>query len=214
MSKHTNLDAKDTAYLQIVHILQHPTDRPTTKPTQTTMANAPNTNLSPLLVDRYVKSTTRSTQQCHQANEGKSGLEAERVRALGALCSLRSKKMLRVEKRPETPFIRNIEKAISIEDYVDRESTGARRWVEDAEAVVQHEQGDLKHAEITGLTTREPELICEEMIVAIGVSLSDLASSGSGENGEDEDGEETEQGKLSEDDEPGWVMGTITKTIQ
>jgi len=35
--------------------------------------------------------------------------------------------MLRVEKRPETPFIRNIEKAISIEDYVDRESTGARR---------------------------------------------------------------------------------------
>jgi len=80
--------------------------------------------------------------------------------------------------------------------------------------VVQHEQGDLKHAEITGLTTREPELICEEMIVAIGVSLSDLASSGSGENGEDEDGEETEQGKLSEDDEPGWVMGTITKTIQ
>jgi len=28
--------------------------------------------------------------------------------------------------------------------------------------------------------------------------------------GEDEDDEETEQGKLNEDDEPGWVMGTIT----
>jgi len=32
--------------------------------------------------------------------------------------------------------------------------------------------------------------------------------------GEDEDDEETEQGKLGEDDEPGWVMGTITKTAQ
>jgi len=52
------------------------------------------------------------------------------------------------------------------------------------------------------------------MLVAIGGSLSDLASSNNGEDGEDEDKEETEQGKLSEDDEPGWVMGTITKTVQ
>jgi hypothetical protein len=50
-------------------------------------------------------------------------------------------------------------------------------------------------------------------MAAIGDSLSDLASSDDGEDGEDED-EETEQGKLSEDDEPGWVMGTITKTVQ
>ena len=52
------------------------------------------------------------------------------------------------------------------------------------------------------------------MLVAIGDSLSDLASSDDGEDGEDDDDEETEQGKLSEDDEPGWVMGTITKTVQ
>jgi len=50
-------------------------------------------------------------------------------------------------------------------------------------------------------------------MAAIGESLSDLASSDDGEDGEDED-EETAQGKLSEDDEPGWVMGTITKTVQ
>jgi len=35
-----------------------------------------------------------------------------------------------------------------------------------------------------------------------------------GEDGEDEDDEETEQGLLSKDDEPGWVKGTITKTVQ
>jgi hypothetical protein len=52
------------------------------------------------------------------------------------------------------------------------------------------------------------------MLVATGDSLSDLESSDDGDDGEDEDDEETEQGKLSEDDEPGWVRGTITNTVQ
>jgi len=52
------------------------------------------------------------------------------------------------------------------------------------------------------------------MLVATGDSISDLASSNDGEDGKDEDDEETEQGKLSDDDQPGWVMGTITKTVQ
>jgi len=51
-------------------------------------------------------------------------------------------------------------------------------------------------------------------MVAIRDSLSDLASSDNGEDGEDEDDEETEQGQLREDDEPGWVMGTIMKTVE
>jgi hypothetical protein len=52
------------------------------------------------------------------------------------------------------------------------------------------------------------------MLVAIGDSRSHLSSSDNGEDGEDEDVEETELDKLSEDDEPGWVMGTIGKTVQ
>jgi len=95
-----------------------------------------------------------------------------------------------------------------------RETAGARKRVEDAEAAVQQKQDDLKAAEIVGLTYREPEKTFEEMLVTLGDILSDLASSDDGEDGEDEDDEETEQGKLSEDDEPGWVMGTITKTVQ
>jgi hypothetical protein len=51
------------------------------------------------------------------------------------------------------------------------------------------------------------------MLVAIGESLSDLARSDDGEDGEDDDDEETDQVKLSDDDEPGWVMGTIAKTV-
>jgi hypothetical protein len=62
------------------------------------------------------------------------------------------------------------------------------------------------------LTNREPEKTFQEMMVAIGDSLRGLASSDVGEDWEDEDDDETEQGQLSKDDKPGWVMGTITKT--
>jgi hypothetical protein len=60
---------------------------------------------------------------------------------------------------------------------------------------------------------REPEKTFEEMLGAIRDSLSDLASSDDGEDREGEDDSETEQGNLSDDDEPGWVMDTITTTL-
>jgi len=178
------------------------------------MVNAPKINFAPLPPGKYDESSKRSTQRRHHANEAKSGLEAERVRALWALHSMRSKKKLAAEKQRETDYLCNTEKEKWIEDYVDRETAGARKRVEDAEAAVQQEQDDMKHAEIAGLMYREPGKTFEEMLVAIGDSLSDLASSDDGEDGDDGDDEETEQSKLSEDDEPGWVMGTITKTVQ
>jgi len=214
MSKHTNFDIKDTACLHIVHNLQHPTYHLTTQSTQTTMVNAPKKNFSPLPAGRNRKSTKRSTQRRHQANEGQSGFEAERVRALGALRRLIYKKKLAAEKRQEMHFSSNEENEKWIKDFVERQTAGARKRVEDAEAAVQQEQDDMTHAELAGLTSRKPEKTFEEMLVAIGDSLSNLASSDDGEDGEDADDEETEQGKLSEDDEPGWVMGTITKMVQ
>ena len=71
----------------------------------------------------------------------------------------------------------------------------------------------MNHAETMGLTPRGPEKSIEEMLVAIGDSQSDLATSHDGEDEED-NADDTAQGKLSEDDEPGCVMGTITKTVQ
>jgi hypothetical protein len=178
------------------------------------MINAPKNNVSPLPAGRYGKSKTQSTQCRHEENDGKSGLEAERIRGLGVLRSLSSKKKLAAEKRRETDFLSNEEKEKWIEHYVERETAGARNRVKDAEAAVQQGQDDMTHAEIAGLTSTEPEKTFEEMLDAIGDSLSDLASSDDGEDGEEEDDEVTEQGNLSEDDEPGWVMGTITKTVQ
>jgi len=71
------------------------------------MGNASKKNFSPLPAGKYGESTKQSTRRHHQANEGKRGLEAERVRALRALHSLQSKKELSVEKRQETHFLGN-----------------------------------------------------------------------------------------------------------
>jgi len=62
------------------------------------MVNARKKNYSPLPVGKYGKSTKHSSQRRHQPNEGKSGFEAKRVRALGALRSLQSKMKLAAEK--------------------------------------------------------------------------------------------------------------------
>jgi len=112
--------------------------------------------------------------------------------------------MLAAEKRREMHFLSNQENEKWIEDSVERETAGARTRVEDVEAAVQQEQNEMMHAELAGLTSRKTERTFEGMLVAIGDSLSDLASSDDGEDGEDDDDEETEQGKLSEDDEPGY----------
>jgi len=156
----------------------------------------------------------RSTQWRHRANEGKSWLEANRILALGALRSVSSKKNLAAEKRRETHFLSNEDKEKRIEDYVEGETAGARKRVEDAEASVEHEQDDVTHADIAGLTSRQSAKTSAEILVAIGENLNDLVSSDDGEDGADEDGEDTAQGKLIKDDEPGWVMGTITKMVQ
>jgi hypothetical protein len=127
---------------------------------------------------------------------------------------MRSKKKIAEEKRQEMHFVSDEEKEKRIEDYLERETAGARKPVEDADGGVQQEQDDVTHAEIAGLPSRESEKTFEEMRVAIGDSLSDLASSYDGEDGEEDDDEETELGNLSEDDEPGWVMDTITKEVE
>jgi len=121
------------------------------------MVNAPKMNFSPLPARKYVKSTTQSTRRRHQANKGKSGLEAERVRALGALGSLRSKKKLAAEKTRETHFLSNEKKVQWIEDYVERETAVARKRVEDAETAIKQRQEGMSNVEKAGLTTREPE---------------------------------------------------------
>ena len=91
------------------------------------MVNPPIKKLSPLPARKYGKSTKKSTRRHHQANKGKSGLEAEKVRVLGALRSLQSETKLWAENGRETHFSSNEDRAKWIEDYVDRETAVARK---------------------------------------------------------------------------------------
>lgn len=52
------------------------------------------------------------------------------------------------------------------------------------------------------------------MKIAIGNSLSDCASFEDDMNGDDQDDEHAQFGKLGEDDKHGWVVGTISKIVQ
>jgi len=161
------------------------------------MVNAQKQNLLPLPAGKYGKSTKHSTQWRHEANKGKSGLEAQRVRALGSLRILHSKKKLVVEKRQETYFLSNEEREKLIEDYVERETAVVRQRVQDAETAMMQEQEHMGNVEKGQSITRNPDITFEEILNAIRDSLSDLASSKDQEDGKDEDDDEKIQGMAS-----------------
>jgi len=143
-------------------------------------------NLSPFLAGKYCIWTKLSTQRCHQANEGKSGLRAEWVRASGALCSIWSKKNLSAERRQETHCLSSQEKEKGIKHYVDRETTVARQSVFNAETAIMKEQDDMRTVEKEGSTSRKRVKTFHEMFYAIVDSLSELASPDDEDDGENE----------------------------
>jgi len=138
------------------------------------------------------------------------------VQALGALRILQSKKKLAVEKQWETHFSSNKGKENLIKDYVDGETTVARKRIVDTKTAIKHEKEVIQHAEKAGLTTRKPKTTFEQMLNTIGDSLSADASPDDGEAAEnkDDDEEHAEQGNRWEHDEPSWVIGKISKAVQ
>jgi len=121
------------------------------------MGNAPKMNLSPHPAGKLDKLTEWSTQLRHEANEGTSGMDAERVRGLGALSSMQSKKKIVTEKRRETHFLSYEDKEKWSEDYIETETAGARMRVQNAEAAIRLEYKDTEIAENAELMIREPE---------------------------------------------------------
>jgi len=90
----------------------------------------------------------------------------------------------------------------------------ARKRVEDAEAAIEQEQEDIRYADNVGLTTREPKPTCQQMLNDSRDSMSDLTRSDDHKDADDEDDEDTQLGKRGKDDEPSWMMGTISKPVQ
>ena len=77
-------------------------------------------------------------------------------------------------------------------------------------------QEDMSTTENVGATTRKPRKTVQDMLKSVGDSLNDFGSSNDEQDGQDEedDKQDTERSKLSDDDEPGWMMSTISKTVQ
>jgi hypothetical protein len=78
------------------------------------------------------------------------------------------------------------------------------------------QQEDMRNVEKARCTTRIPEKTFHRMLNAIGDSQSNYSSSNNAADGElmDDDQEDSELGKLSKDEEPGRVMGTISKMVE
>jgi hypothetical protein len=68
-------------------------------------------------------------------------------------------------ERGETHFSSNKEKDKCIEYFVERETAGARKRVEDAEAAVQQEQENMENGENAGFTNREPKIRLQKVLV-------------------------------------------------
>jgi hypothetical protein len=179
------------------------------------MVGAAKGNSSPILVSKYRKLTKQSTRQHLQVDEGKSGFAADRVWPLGALHSINFQMQLATGKRWETNWLSNQEKEKWIENFADRETGVARNWVQHAETGIMQKQEDMRNAKTTESRSRKSVNTLGVMLYAIWDSLSNLASANNDEDGEDEEGDEKEsqRGKMSEDDIPDWVIGTISKTV-
>jgi len=102
-----------------------------------------------------------------------------------------------------------------MEDDLERETTVAGKRVRDAERVIMQQQEDMITAGKGGATTTKPEKTVREMLNAHADSSSDLASSDVQQDGEDKepDEDDAELGNRSDDD-PGWVLDTICRTVQ
>jgi len=213
--KRSTLYMKDATCLNVIHILQHPTSHPATGSTHHKMVKAPKKNLSRQLEGRYGKQTKHSTRWHHQRNECKSRLDSERVRVLGALRSMRSKGNLAAETWQELQFLSNNEKGNCMADCMDWVTTVTRNRVENTVTAIKLEPEDMKNAGKTGLTTRKPGTTFRVMLGAIKDSLSDIGTFEDWEDGGDrcEVDDNTEQGKVSEDDKLGWVMVIMSKMV-
>jgi hypothetical protein len=175
-------------------------------------------NLSALPAGKHGKSKKRATKQRHKSNQGKTGFEAERVRALGALRVLRARKRKAAEDMAENKReLSEEEKQKWIDDYVHSETAKARERLAKAEEAVQEEMA----TDIGGLASLKRKQIFDEMLKAIGESIDDVVASDEDEDEDDDDdddeegeGEEDDDAISGEEDEPGAAIGTLPKAIE
>jgi hypothetical protein len=95
---------------------------------------------------------------------------------------------------------------------VESETAAAKMMVAEAEAAVERENISVLKRAAAGTT----EMTFEEMLEAIGESVDAVSTSDEADDDEDDeqDGDDNNDAKLSDDDQPEWVVGTIDKSIE
>lgn len=94
---------------------------------------------------------------------------------------------------------------------MDRETAVARKWVEDSEIAIRHEQEDKRQAENAELTIRKPKNPFQKILNTLGDSVSNYEGSDNEQDGEnkEEPKVDTQLGKMSKDDESGFVKNKL-----
>ena len=171
------------------------------------MVNTPKKNFSPLPAGKFGKSDNPATLKRHRTNAGKGGIESERIRALQALRTLRSKKKAKAAASKDTVSMTQQEREKWIEDYVERETAVARRRVEEADAAWELEKERLAAEALDGASTAsKSKTTFAEMLKGIDDSIDDIATS-------DEDDEDDEDEDEEEDDIEGEIKADGTMDI-
>jgi hypothetical protein len=182
------------------------------------MAPASTKNYSALPAGKFCKSDKRSTVRGHKANQGKSGVEAERERALGAFHSLRFKNHHSAGLRSDIQFFDKEEKNKGIQEFVEKEMAAARQRVAKAEVAVERERERAEDMEMKRLAAGPTKMCFREMMEAMGENVEDVMTSDEdGDDEEEDDEDDKDDAKLSDDDdnehERNWVVGTINQSV-
>jgi len=85
--------------------------------------------------------------------------------------------------------------------------------VVDAETAIKQQHEDSRYTQEAGLTTWHPENAFEKMLNAMSDGYSELPRSNDNEDGEcgEDEEDDTAYGTLSDNDQPCWRMGDISK---
>jgi hypothetical protein len=171
-------------------------------------------NLKPLPAGKHGKSKKASTLRRHRCNEGKSAHEAERIRALNALRSLRSKKRLAAAKKKEVKDMDEEERGRWIDDYVEKETRVARQRVEAADAAVKADMEKVYDPK----TVDEPKKTFQELLALVGDDIDNVVPSDDdddwddSEEDSDEEAEEDDDARSASGDIHDFVPGQMDKT--
>jgi hypothetical protein len=99
------------------------------------------------------------------------------------------------------------------QNSVECELAAARKGVEQTERACEQQQQDITNADNARITTRDFEIRCPKMIIATAAIPNGFGFFVNVGNEDHENDQDTVLSKLTEEDKPSWVVGTVSKMV-